>query len=323
MTDHAPRATADADDRAPDELFDSPLDDAPPPHPLATLVGGFLMGSADIVPGVSGGTIALVIGIYERLVGQVRTGASALGRLARGDLRSAVAEARMVQWRFVLPLGIGILAAIGLLSSGLEHLLEEQPVVLSGLFLGLVAGSVVVAFREFEGAVGPPQWTTIAVTAVAVFLLLGLRSGRVDDPSLAIFFAGGAVAVCAMILPGISGSFILLLLGLYDAVIGAVSGRDLAVVAVVGIGAVLGLALFSTLLHWLLANHHDLVLAALVGLMAGSLRVLWPWPAGEDGVGDTALGAPGEQVLPTIGLAVVGFVVVIGVARLGDRFTRS
>lgn len=323
MTDHAPRTTADADDQASNELFDSPLDDAPPPHPLATLVGGFLMGSADIVPGVSGGTIALVIGIYERLVGQVRTGASALGRVARGDLRSAMAEARMVQWRFVLPLGIGILAAIGLLSSGLEHLLEEQPVVLSGLFLGLVTGSVVVAFREFEGTVGPPQWATIGATAVAVFLLLGLRSGRVDDPSLAIFFVGGAVAVCAMILPGISGSFILLLLGLYDAVIGAVSGRDLAVVAVVGIGAVLGLALFSTLLHWLLANHHDLVLAALVGLMAGSLRVLWPWPAGEDGVGDTALGAPGEQVLPTIGLAVVGFVVVIGVARLGDRFTRS
>ncbi len=125
-----------------------------------------------------------------------------------------------------------------------------------------------------------------------------------------------------MILPGISGSFILLLLGLYDAVIGAVSGRDLAVVAVVGVGAVLGLALFSTLLHWLLANHHAVVLASLIGLMAGSLRVLWPWPSGVDGVGDTRLGAPGEQVLPTIGLAVVGFVVVIVIARLGDRFTR-
>lgn len=319
MTDPAHPTTPGAAD----EVFDSPLDDAPPPHPLATLVGGFLMGSSDIVPGVSGGTIALVIGIYERLIAQVRTGASALGRLARLDLAGATAEARLVQWRFVLPLGIGILAAIGLLSSGLEHLLEEQPILLSGLFLGLVTGSVVVAFREFEGGVGARELGVMLVTAVVVFALLGLRSGRIDDPSLLVFFGGGAVAICAMILPGISGSFILLLLGLYDAVIGAVSGRDVAVVLVVGLGAVLGLAVFSTLLHWLLANHHDVVLAALVGLMAGSLRVLWPWPAGEDGVGTTALGAPGEQVLPTVGLAVVGFVVVIVVARLGDRFTRS
>jgi putative membrane protein len=317
MTDSAPRTTVD------DELFDSPLDDAPPPHPLATLVGGFLMGSADIVPGVSGGTIALVIGIYERLVAQVRTGASALARLVRGDLSGAGAEARLVQWRFVVPLGVGILAAVALLSSALEHLLEEQPVALSGLFLGLVAGSVVVASREFRSPADGTRVAVVAGTAIAVFGLLGLRSGTAQDPSLLVFFAGGAVAVCAMILPGISGSFILLLLGLYDAVIGAVSDRDLVVVAVVGAGAVLGLALFSTLLHWLLANHHDLVLAALIGLMAGSLRVLWPWPAGEDGVGDTTLGAPDGQVLAVVGLAVVGFLVVLVVARLGDRFTRT
>ncbi len=290
-----------------DELFDSPLDDAPPPHPLATFVGGFLMGAADIVPGVSGGTIALVIGIYERLIGQVRTGAAAMSRLVRADPRRALAEARLVQWRFVLPLGVGILLAIATLSSLLEHLLEEQPVLLSGLFLGLVAGSVVVAMREFDDVVRPSHLVVVAVTTVAVFALLGLRSGRIEDPSLLVFLAGGAVAICAMILPGISGSFILLLLGLYNAVIAAVSARDLDVVAAVAIGAVVGLALFSTLLHWLLANFHDLVLAALIGLMAGSLRVLWPWPAGADGVGDTGLGAPTGQVPATIGLALVGF----------------
>lgn len=312
MSDHAPPTDA--------ELFDSPLDDAPPPHPAATFVGGFLMGSADIVPGVSGGTIALVLGIYERLIAQVRTGAAALGRGARADLRAAGGELRLLQWRFILPLGVGILLAIATLSSGLEHLLDEQPVLLSGLFLGLVAGSVVVSFREFRGTVAAPHVATMAVTAVAVFALLGLRSGRIADPSLAVFFAGGAVAICAMILPGISGSFILLLIGLYDAVISAVSGRDLAVVAAVGLGAVLGLAIFSTLLHWLLANHHDLVLASLIGLMIGSLRVLWPWPAGPDGVGDTAIGAPAGQVGATLALAVVGFLVVLVVARLGDRF---
>lgn len=321
MTDHVPPAAPATPGH--DELFDSPLDDAPPPHPLATFVGGFLMGSADIVPGVSGGTIALVIGIYERLIGQVRTGVSALSRVARADLRSGIAEARIVQWRFVVPLAVGILLAIGTLSSALDHLLEEQPILLSGLFLGLVIGSVVIAMREFDHAVGAPQWAVMAVTAVAVFALLGIRPGVMTDPSLLIFALGGSVAICAMILPGISGSFILLLIGLYDAVIGAVSDRDLVVVAAVGLGAIVGLALFSTLLHWLLANFHDVVLAALIGLMAGSLRVLWPWPEGTEGVGDTALGTPTEQVPATIGLALVGLGVVLLIAWLGDRYTRD
>jgi putative membrane protein len=319
LTSDAPTDRPTAVDRG--GLFDSPLDDTPPPHPVATLVGGFLMGSADIVPGVSGGTIALVIGIYERLVAQIRTGASAIGRGARGDLRSAIGELRLVQWRFLLPLLAGILTAIVTLAAALEHLLEEQPVLLSGLFLGLVAGSVVMAFREFQERPRPVHVLAMAGTAVAFFGLLGLRSGRVEDPSLVVFFLGGALAVCAMILPGVSGSFILLMLGLYDAVIGVVSDRDLVVAAVIGLGCIVGLALFSTLLHWLLANHHTLVLAVLIGIMAGSLRVLWPWPAGEAGVGDAGLGAPDGQVLPTLSLAVVGFALVVGIARLADRFT--
>lgn len=304
------------------ESFDSPLDDAPPPHPAATLVGGFLMGAADIVPGVSGGTIALVIGIYERLVAQVRTGAAVLGSGLRGRLTAARADLGELQWRFVLPLGLGILTALAVLSSVLEHLLDEQPVLLSGLFLGLVAGSVVIAAREFRTPPATREWAVTVVSAVVVFLVLGLRAGRVEDPALLLLFLGGAVAVCAMILPGISGSFLLLLMGLYDPVISAVSQRDLTVVGVVAIGAVVGLATFSTLLHWLLEHHHEVVLAALIGLMAGSLRVLWPWPAGEHGVGETALGAPDTQVLATVGLAVVGVLVVVVIAGLGDRFAR-
>lgn len=317
MSDHVPTAPpAEADDL-------EPLEPGPPPHPAATLVGGFLMGSADIVPGVSGGTIALVLGIYERLVGQVSRGAGALGSVVRGDLRGALTRGRQVQWSFVLPLGVGILLALGLLSSVLEHLLEEQPVLLSGLFLGLVAGSVVIASREFEGRAGAREWGVMAVTTVAAFLLLGLRPATASDPALVVYALGGAVAVCAMILPGVSGSFLLLLLGLYDAVIAAASDRDLAVVAAVGVGAIVGLAVFSRLLHWLLATHHDVVLAALIGLMAGSLRVLWPWPAGADGVGDTRLWAPDEQVLGVVGLAVVGVLLVLVVALLGERFNRS
>lgn len=276
------------------------------------------MGSADIVPGVSGGTIALVFGIYERLVAEVRGGAGAIAALVRLDVRGALDRAKAVDWTFVISLAVGILTAIVALANVLEHLLEDEPVLLSGLFLGLVAGSVVVA----AGMLKAPAASHVAVgavVAVVAFVGLGVKGGTITDPSLLVYVAGGAVAICAMILPGISGSFILLLLGLYDAVIGAVSDRDLLVVGAVGLGAVVGLAAFSTLLNWLLEHHHDVVLAALIGLMAGSMRVLWPWPAGEDGVGDTGLQAPDGDVVGVVLLVVVGAVVVLAVAALGRR----
>lgn len=288
-----------------------------PVRVFPTFVGGFLMGSADIVPGVSGGTIALVLGIYETLVAEVHVGARVLGTALKGDLSGAWRLFLQMRWRFLLPLGVGILSAVLLLASALDHLLETRPIELSALFLGLVAGSVVIG----AGLLKQParQHLGIAVVAaVATFLLLGLRSGQVDDPSLLIVLVAGAVAICAMILPGVSGSFLLLLMGMYETIIAAISDRDIVTAAVFLVGAVGGLALFSTFLQWMLEHHHDRVLAALLGLMAGSLRVLWPWPAGQDGVGETALGAPVVSDLPlTIGLAVLGVVLVFGVAQVG------
>ncbi len=283
---------------------------------------GFLMGSADIVPGVSGGTVALVLGIYERLVANIRQGARAASLLLRLDLRDGLRALRHVEWSFLLPLLAGIGTAVVTLATGLEHLLETEPVLLAAAFSGLILGSVAVSLTEIH--THRPSTTAVIITsAIATFLLLGLRTGRFEDPSLLIVFAGGALAVCAMILPGVSGSFILLMIGLYEFVLGAVSDRELVTVAAVGAGAVAGLGSFSTLLNWLLRRFHDIVLAALIGLMIGSLRVLWPWPAGEDGIGDTTLGAPvSGEVLPAIGLAVLGgvFVVVVaGIARtLGE-----
>ena len=280
---------------------------------LTTYASGFLMGSADIVPGVSGGTIALVLGIYERLVANVRQGSRALSLLVRGDGRDGLRAVRYVEWSFLLPLLAGILTAIVVLARALEHLLETQPVHLSAAFSGLIVGSVVVSATELRErsarVVG-----LVGLSAVATFLLLGLRTGRFEDPSLLVVLGGGALAICAMILPGISGSFILLMVGLYEYVLGAVSDRDLVVVAVFGVGAVIGLGSFSTLLNWLLTRYREVVLAVLIGLMAGSLRVLWPWPAGE-GVGDTTLGAPAAgELLPAIGLALGGAVFVVAVA---------
>lgn len=275
------------------------------------------MGTADLVPGVSGGTIALVLGIYERLVGSIREGSSALGSLVKVDGEGFRTHMRGVEWRFLLPLLGGILFAVWLLASFLERQLEERPTVLAGLFLGLVVGSVVIAWKLIQSP-GMRHVAITVVVAVGLFLLLGLGEGlEVSDPSYLAFFGAAALAICAMILPGISGSLILLMLGMYAPVLGAVSDRDLTTLAVVGLGAVVGLALFSQVLNWALKNHHDPVLAALVGLMAGSTRVLWPWP---DGVSSSDLGAPGDDWLLVTAWGLIGIGAVYLISRLAaDR----
>ncbi|MDX1621394.1 MAG: DUF368 domain-containing protein [Nitriliruptorales bacterium] len=280
-----------------------------------TLVSGFLMGSADIVPGVSGGTVALVLGIYERLVANVRQGARAASLLVRGKLRLAMHGLGLIEWTFLAPLLIGIVLAVLTLASGLEHLLENEPVFLAAAFFGLVLGSAVVAYTEIDDLTRLDVHAVVLVSAVVTFFALGLRTGRFEDPSLLVVFGGGALAICAMILPGISGSFILLMIGLYEGILGAVNDRDVATIVTFAAGAAVGLGSFATLLNWLLRRYHGIVLAALIGLMLGSLRVLWPWPAGEDGVGDTALGAPtAGEFWPALGLMFVGAVAVIAIA---------
>ncbi len=280
------------------------------------LVGGFLMGAADIVPGVSGGTIALLLGIYERLVGNVRQGASALSSLLRGHPAAFRRGLAAVEWAWLVALLSGIGAALVLLAGAIEHQLEVNPVPMSGLFLGLVVGSVLVArhdVREWDRT----KVVVLVAAAIVTFFGLGLRTAAVTDPTPVAFFLAAAVAICAMILPGVSGSFLLLMMGMYEPVLDAAEAGRWSHLAAFAAGAAVGLGSFSTLLTWLLARFHDLLLAALIGLMVGSLRVLWPWPAGEPGVGvgETALGAPDGQVLVTALLAVVGLVAVVAVAR--------
>jgi len=296
----------------------------------SNVVRGFLMGSADIVPGVSGGTVALVLGIYRRLVSAIRNGSSALGRFARLDARGGVRGLREVEWVFLIPLLAGIGLAIVTLSHLVETLLEERPVELAGLFLGLVLGSTIVAWRLLTVR-DSLRLAALAVTAVVVFLLLGLREGtsedtvtQLSDPALWAFFGAGAVAICAMILPGISGSFFLVILGMYSAVLGAVNDRDLVALGVFVAGCVLGLALFSQVLHWALGRHYDTIMAVLIGLMVGSLRVLWPWPLGVE---STSLGTPASPVVLPVVLAVAGMAVVVGFDRVArgaeDRTTEE
>jgi putative membrane protein len=282
------------------------------------VVRGFCMGAADVVPGVSGGTIALVFGIYTTLVDQIRQGARALGQLVRGRPAGFVAELKRVEWTFLIPLLAGIGLALVTLAGVISHLLEEEPIRTAAVFFGLVTGSLFTTIPMVR------RWDArhvgvAAAVAIVTFFGLGLGSGQVDDPSLLFVFVGGMIAICAMILPGISGSFLLLMMGLYQPVLDAVDERDLVFVAVFGVGAVLGLAGFSSVLAWALDRYEQLMLAGLIGLMARSLRVLWPWPNGtgsEESTNGTVMSLPEGDVLAPIALAVVSAVAIIVIARI-------
>lgn len=283
-------------------------------------VYGLLMGAADTVPGVSGGTVAFVCGIYPRLIDALRDGARALGHMVAGRFRQGLAELRAVDWTLLVPLLVGILVAVFSLASVLEHSLEEYPVRLSGLFMGLVVGSVVVSIRQVRR---PDRlgWLLVVAVALALFLVLGLRSatgGETGDPASVpawAYPAAAAVAICAMILPGISGSFILVMMGMYGPLLGAVNERDLFRLMIFAAGAAFGLAVFSRLLAAVMDRWHDRVVAVMIGLMLGSVRVLWPWPGGTD---TTTLALPRDDVVMPVVFGVVGFVAVLVLARVAN-----
>ena len=282
------------------------------------------MGAADVVPGVSGGTVALLLGIYERLIDTVRAGAGVVGTLLRGNWRGAWDRLRSFDWWFAVPLAAGIMVAVAALASVIDELLINEPEAMAGLFFGLVAASVVVAWKLVDKPSAGLVLVALAVGGL-FFWLLGLQSGPVADQTEIALFGSGIVAVCAMLLPGISGSFILLMLGVYPAAIAAVDDWVWADLAALAAGAVLGLALFSHLIDRLLHRWHDPTLAVMVGLLLGSLRVLWPWPAGvgvisrhaDETIDGTGLGwAPATDLWLPVILALAAASLVLVLSRL-------
>ena len=291
---------------------------APAPRPLHVLLTGVTMGAADVVPGFSGGTVALVAGIYPRLIANIRASAHVVSLTLRLRLRALPDALRALDWGFLLVLLAGLVGAAFTLASVLERLLETEPVTMSAVFLGLVLGAAAVARHQFRGSVTKRLLLIVLVSAAVTAPLLGLRPAALDDPALLVLAAAAAIAVCATILPGVSGAFLLLLLGVYEPIIAAIAARDLVVIGVFLGGAVTGVLSFSTLLDWLLRRAHDVVLAALIGLMIGSARVLWPWPSGT-GVGDPTLGAPTGPILVPAVAALVAFALVLGADALVRR----
>jgi putative membrane protein len=273
---------------------------------------GLLMGAADSVPGVSGGTMALIVGIYSRLLTSIGHGFRAILSVVRFDLLTAWRHLRDVEWRLVVPLAFGIGTAIVIAAGIVPDLLEQRPVESRAVFLGLVAASLAVPWRAIRVRTSRSLWIIVAAAIVA-FVLSGLPPGTLSNPGMVVVFLGASVAICAMILPGVSGSFLLLVIGLYEPTLRAVDERNLAYLAVFAAGMVIGLGSFSLLLGRLLDRHHDTTMAALVGLMAGSLRALWPWQ--DD---DRGLLAPTDPLIPIL-LVALGAVVVIAIQVAGLR----
>ena len=280
------------------------------------------MGSADIVPGVSGGTVALILGIYRELIANVRGGAHALKRLVTGEPSGFVADLKDINWLFLLPLGAGIGSAFLLLRHPMETLLVERAEGTAAVFSGLVLASCLLVWQQLTTR-DPLRLGVLAVVTVAAFVLLGFQSGAIIDPPIWMYFVTGSIAICAMILPGISGSFIMLMMGMYA---GVLTGAPIELLVFL-VGAVIGLAFFSSFLNWVLEHHEQTVLAVLLGLMLGSFRVLWPWPNGVGVVSDeqadvvkgTAMHLPDPgQALGGVALAAAAFIATMVIVRFAD-----
>jgi len=235
-------------------------------------IKGMAMGAVDVVPGFSGGTVALILGIYDRLLMSLAAMPEALLLFFRGRIREAWSACNAT---FLLLVILGILTSVFSLAKAITYLMVNEPVLLWSFFFGLVLVSVWLVARE----VGQWRWPCLLGFALGMALAIWITTAapmQLEADPLTLFLAG-AIAISAMILPGVSGSFMLVLMGLYPVVLGAVKNLDLAVILVFGAGCLIGMMSFARLLSWLLSRLRDLTLAFLGGIILGSLGKVWPW----------------------------------------------
>ena len=256
---------------------------------------GLAMGAADIVPGVSGGTMALITGIYEQLIRTLSgIGPHLLGVWQREGF---VAAWQRGNFTFLAVLLAGMLTSVVVLASFIVSLMESYPVQLWAFFSGLIVASVVVVWRPL--AHDPVRVVALVAGTLLALMISLFPTVNGADVQPWMFFFGGAIAICAMILPGISGSFILLLLGLYQPVLQAIDMRHIPSLLVFAAGCVVGLMSMVRLLRWLLERYHDTLMALMVGFMAGSLIKLWPWRVIDDEYGQQQWFLPADYALAT------------------------
>lgn len=235
---------------------------------------GFAMGAANVIPGVSGGTIALLTGIFNELIGALNAllTPKAWKLLFKGNFREFW---EYIHGTFLLWLGAGVVASVFSLAKLMEYVLSHHPVQTWAFFFGLILVSAVFMLADLKGKKAVDVlWLAIGAAMGAAICLLSPST----TPDAPWFIAiCGAIAICTMILPGISGSFILVLLGKYDYIMGAVSNLDIPVLAVFAVGCVVGIVAFSKILHWLIAHFEKQTLLVLIGFTVGSLVKVWPW----------------------------------------------
>lgn len=294
---------------------------------------GIAMGAADVVPGVSGGTIAFISGIYEELI-------DSINRINLGAIKVLKSEGVLPFWKYIngnfflaLLLGIGI--SILSLAKGVKWLLENQPIGVWSFFFGLMIASVIFLARDVQkwnlGTILALVFSGIVAYLITVVPPLGSNSG------LIFIFFSGALAICAMILPGISGAFILVLLGSYHTVLGALDNWNITLILVFLLGAVTGILSFSKALKWLFSNYRNTTIAGLTGFIIGSLNKVWPWKEvlryGTDSHGNEipvweksvlpatfeSINNTNPQVLIAILLALVGFFLLYGLEKWAGK----
>lgn len=287
------------------------------------------MGAADVVPGVSGGTIAFISGIYEELLTTISNiNLSALKTLKEEGLK---ATWKQLNANFLVALLLGVAISVVSLAKGISFLLSSKPIMVWSFFFGLVLASILYVGKQIE------KWrlqevVTLLIACLVAYSITIAKPLVNDEASFLFLFLAGALAICAMILPGISGAFILVLLGAYETILFAVHSRDLEVIAIVGAGAVIGLLTFSRVLKWLFVNYKNVTLAGLTGFILGSLNKIWPWKETiTTRINSKGMEVPVLQnsVLPNnfsgeahltiaIVLAVAGFLLILGLEKLAS-----
>lgn len=299
---------------------------------LIILMKGIAMGAADVVPGVSGGTIAFISGIYEELLSSISSINIANLKLLKNEGIKAAWKA--VNGNFLLALLSGIFISIVSLAKLISWLLENKPILVWSFFFGLVLASILFVSKQIT------KWNASAIIlfiigAVAAYYITILHPAISESSSLLFYFFAGALAICAMILPGISGSFILVLLGAYKPILKALDElqyKDIKLLAVVSFGAVVGILSFSKLLNWLFDHHKNSTLAVLTGFILGSLNKIWPWketlntrvnshgievPFNEQSVSPFSYQGDPQLVMAII-LLIVGFLLIILLEKLAN-----
>ena len=288
---------------------------------------GVAMGAADVVPGVSGGTIAFITGIYEELLNTINAvNFDALKTLKQEGLKSFW---KQINGNFIVALFLGIGISIASLAKLITYLMANQAILLWSFFFGLIIASIYLVGKKIT------KWNLSKIiglligTSVAFYITLLPPMENPD--ALWYIFISGAIAICAMILPGISGSFILLLLGSYELVLTSLKDLKLTIIAVFGAGCIVGLLSFSKLLSWMFKKYHDLTIAILTGFLIGSLNKIWPWKvtiSNRTNSHGKVVPFMQDNVLPTdfigdpqIGLAIVMVIVGLGLILLLERFS--